>query len=92
MLPSKAEIDSIKVFYHGTSTHQPEIRWLKSVIGQVVAKDEHIIFELVGSIFTKWQFRNIPRVYVFPRHGFAPWHLQLFRLQKHAGDVDAFYQ
>jgi len=68
--PSPLKLENsgfIKVFYHGTVTHEKEIRWLKPVVEKIISKNEQIVFEFVGGAFVKRLFRGTPRVFVF--HG-----------------------
>lgn len=54
--------DICRVFYHGTASHGAEIRWLKPVIASVVARDERIVFEIVGGTAVWRHYRELPRV------------------------------
>jgi hypothetical protein len=51
-----------RVFYHGTASHGAEVRWLMPVIGDVLARDERLSFEIVGGGDVDRLYRGIPRV------------------------------
>lgn len=53
-----------RVFYHGTTSHWAEIRWLRDVIGEVMQRDERITFEIVGDHDVYSLYKGLPRVTV----------------------------
>jgi len=60
-----AEPDTVRrVFYHGSASHEAEIRWLQPVMAEVLRSDEHIHFEIIGGVDVYRLFRGIPRVTV----------------------------
>ncbi len=58
------ERDVRRVFYHGTGSHNPDIRWLRPVIGSLLAARERIHFEIVGGRSVAKLYRRLPRVTV----------------------------
>ncbi|MCG5514001.1 glycosyltransferase [Ectothiorhodospira shaposhnikovii] len=53
-----------RVFYHGSASHQAEIRWLRPVMETVLARDERVHFEIVGGRDVYRLYRGLPRVTV----------------------------
>ncbi len=54
----------ILVCYHGTGSHEREIKWLVPIIERVQARTDHVHFELVGAHAVHKLFRRLPRVSV----------------------------
>ncbi|BBB25113.1 hypothetical protein [Amphritea japonica] len=52
------------VFYHGSSSHMGEIRWLLPVIRKVLEQDESLVFEVIGDKKIRQLFSSLPRVNV----------------------------
>lgn len=61
---SGGDKDFCKVFYHATSSHRAEMHWLYPVVVEVLARDENIIFELVGDGDIRRFYRGLTRVNV----------------------------
>lgn len=53
-----------RVFYHGSASHDAEIRWLRPVMEEVLRRDERITFELIGGRDVYRLYRGLPRVNV----------------------------
>lgn len=53
-----------RVFYHGTASHDAEIRWLRPVMEEVLRRDERVVFEIVGGQDVHRLYRGLPRVTV----------------------------
>lgn len=62
--PLDTQVESIKVFYHGSASHQAEIEWLHPIIKEVLQKNPHIVFEIVGGQAVYRQFKSLGRVQV----------------------------
>ena len=65
--PKSPYIDSNKVktvFYHGSSSHMEEIRWLVPVISSVLEQDSSLVFEIIGNQKIRCLFSALPRVNV----------------------------
>lgn len=56
--------DVRRVFYHGSASHDAEIRWLRPVMEEVLRRDERIAFEIVGGQDVYRLYRGLPRVNV----------------------------
>jgi len=56
--------DTCKVFYHGSFTHEDEVRWLRPIIEEVLKKDQRISFDVVGKKETFKLYKGLPRVTV----------------------------
>ncbi len=66
VLPSPAAVraDECRIFYHGTSSHMAEIRWLRPVVEEVLRRDERLDFEIAGGREVHRMYRGVPRVTV----------------------------
>lgn len=52
------------ICYHGTASHQAELRWLPSVMSEVLAGKESLTFELFGDSAINKMYRHLPGVAV----------------------------
>jgi glycosyltransferase involved in cell wall biosynthesis len=66
VLPSPVEFPSnvCRVFYHGSASHNAEIRWLLPVVEQALRSEERMAFEIVGGLDVYRLYRGLPRVTV----------------------------
>ncbi|MEH6472467.1 MAG: glycosyltransferase [Halopseudomonas sp.] len=55
---------TIRLFYHGSASHNDEIRWLYPVIKTVLLNDERLSFEIIGGKEVNQMFRELPRTTV----------------------------
>lgn len=55
---------SCRVFYHGSASHDAEIRWLKPVLAEALQRDQRLVFEIIGSRKVWRLYRDLPRVNV----------------------------
>lgn len=53
-----------RVFYHGTASHDAEIRWLRPVVEAALDADGTLFFEIVGGAAIHRLYRGFPRVTV----------------------------
>lgn len=53
-----------RVFYHGSASHDAEVRWLRAVMEQVLCTDQRIVFEIIGGRDVQRLYRGLPRVTV----------------------------
>jgi Glycosyl transferases group 1 len=53
-----------RVFYHGSASHEAELRWLKQVMQEVLQRDEDISFEIIGDEAVRKLYQGLPRVSV----------------------------
>ena len=51
-------------FYHGSASHTEEIRWLVSVVEEVLERDPTFSFELIGNTKIRQLFAHLSRVHV----------------------------
>lgn len=58
------QTDVRRVFYHGSSSHEAEIRWLRPVMETALRLDERLTFEIVGGQEVYRLYRGLPRVSV----------------------------
>ncbi len=65
-LPSPVEnsADVRRVFYHGSASHDAEIRWLRPVMEEALRCDERMVFEIVGGGDVYRLYRGLSRVNV----------------------------
>lgn len=56
--------DVRRVFYHGTASHDAEIRWIRPVLDEVLRRDERITLEIVGGRNVHRMYRGMERVTV----------------------------
>lgn len=54
----------VRVVYHGTASHQPEIDWLHPVLAEVQRRCANTQVELFGELPVHRRFRDLPRVAV----------------------------
>lgn len=66
LLPSPVAgiTDARRVFYHGSASHDAEIRWLLPVMEEALCCDERMVFEIVGGGDVYRLYRGLPRVNV----------------------------
>ncbi len=62
--PLSLEDEYRRVFYHGSASHDAEIRWLYPVVGEALRRDERLTFEIVGGRDVYRMYRHLPRVTV----------------------------
>ena len=53
-----------RLFYHGTASHDAEIRWLRPVLEEALRRDERLALEIVGGRDVYRLYRGVPRVTV----------------------------
>lgn len=62
--PYTASNEIKTVFYHGSSSHIEEMRWLLPVINAVLEQDSSLVFEIIGDHKIRRLFSMLPRVNV----------------------------
>lgn len=61
-IPSSTARDCVSYFYHGSpSTHREDIDWLRAVVEQTQARDESLLFMVIGDRQVKALFADLPR-------------------------------
>jgi len=58
------EADIRRIFYHGTASHNPDIRWLFPVMAEVLGKNPRLALEIVGKRAVAALYKPLPRVTV----------------------------
>ncbi|MDP2902592.1 MAG: glycosyltransferase family 1 protein [Methylovulum sp.] len=53
-----------RIFYHGSASHQADIRWLRPVIAEVLQQDTNLVFEIIGGQAVYRLYKDLPRVNV----------------------------
>lgn len=65
ILPSPVSAqDACTIFYHGSATHEAEIRWLRPIVEEVLKRVDHASFEIVGGPSVQRLYRGLSRVTV----------------------------
>jgi hypothetical protein len=62
--PVTGPADVRRVFYHGSASHDREVRWLRPVLEEALRRDEGLAFELVGGRDVYRLYRELPRATV----------------------------
>lgn len=61
-MPGAMPDDIVRVFYHGTASHLPELRWLRPVVASLLKQAPQMHMELTApDKVAKW-YRGLPRV------------------------------
>ena len=63
-LPAPADDEIIRVFYHGSASHEAEIRWLHPVIAAALQAEPRLTFEIIGTAGVNRLYRCLPRTTV----------------------------
>ena len=69
--PLVQEPQTVRIFYHGTASHNREILWLEPIIRKVQSQCEHTSYETFGDKSVNRIYSKIPRVAVLHPMG---WH------------------
>jgi len=83
--PLKPVTESIKVFYHGSASHNAEIEWLLPVIRAVLARNVNVCFEIVGGQSVYQAFKGLPRVQVVHPMGWEAYQHFIQQPGRHIG-------
>lgn len=62
--PIKNPEQICRVFYHGSASHEDEIRWLHPIMQTVLKENSNIVFEIIGDTSVNKLYRSLPRVSV----------------------------
>lgn len=62
--PAAGQTDVRRFFYHGTASHEAEVRWLRPVVEEALRRDERLAFEIAGGRSVYRLYRGVPRVTV----------------------------
>jgi len=62
--PLLASDESVRVFYHGSASHEAEIRWLYPVIEAALQAEPRLTFEIIGAARVNRLYRRLPRTTV----------------------------
>lgn len=62
--PNPAGDGNIRVFYHGSASHQAEIDWLYPVMQTALEADPRLSFEIIGAAKVNRRYRRLPRTTV----------------------------
>ena len=52
----------VRVFYHGSASHNHELRWLKPIIAEVLARLPYVYVEIIGNAAVKRLYNGLDRV------------------------------
>lgn len=59
--PDHHKSNQVRLFYHGSASHQSEIDWLYPIVKEALNKDDRLSFEIVGDQKVNSQYRKIDR-------------------------------
>ncbi|EIC22583.1 glycosyltransferase family protein [Thiorhodovibrio frisius] len=62
--PDSAVGGNIRVFYHGSASHQAEIDWLYPVMQTALDAEPRLSFEIIGTAKVNRRYRRLPRTTV----------------------------
>jgi len=54
----------LRVFYHGSASHQADIHWLQPVLAEALHCDARLVFEIIGGQHVHRLYKDLPRVSV----------------------------
>lgn len=74
-----------RVFYHGSASHDAEIRWLRPVMEEVLRREERLVFEIIGGRDVYCLYRGLPRVNVVHPMKWPAYQAFLSRPGRHIG-------
>ncbi|BCN92763.1 hypothetical protein THMIRHAM_05480 [Thiomicrorhabdus immobilis] len=83
--PLKPMSNSIKVFYHGSASHNAEIEWLYPVIKEVLEQNSNLCFEIIGGQDVYKKFKTLPRVQVIHPMGWEAYQHFIQQPGRHIG-------
>ena len=83
--PIKPIKESVKVFYHGSASHNAEIEWLLPVIKTLLERNTHVCFEIIGGQSVYRLFKSIPRVQVVHPMGWEAYQHFIQQPGRHIG-------
>ncbi|WP_190275512.1 glycosyltransferase family protein [Allochromatium vinosum] len=63
-LPAPIVDEHVRVFYHGSASHEAEIRWLHPVIEAALQAEPRLSFEIIGTSRVNRLYRRLPRTTV----------------------------
>jgi hypothetical protein len=77
--------EPVHIFYHGTSVHMDEMRWLRPVIAEVLSACPLAHFEVIGDHEVNRLFRDLPRTRVLHPMGWLNYLSHCRAMQGHIG-------
>lgn len=83
--PVSSPCHVLRVFYHGTASHNAEIRWLRPVIAEVLRRNTNIAFEIVGGDDVYRLYRGLDRVTVIHPMKWSAYQCFLNAEKRHIG-------
>lgn len=86
-MPLAVSGDVCRVFYHGTSSHEHDIRWLQPVMAEALLRDERIAFEIVGDQRVHRLYSGLQRVTVVHQMKWPAYQIFLGMRGRHIGLV-----
>ncbi len=78
-VPITEKVKPLTVFYHGSSSHNAEIRWLLPIIEEVLNIRENVVFEVIGNTRVRQWFRGMDRVNVLHPMSWASYQALIHR-------------
>lgn len=75
----------IRVFYHGSASHQPEHAWLQKLMRRLLATDSAISFEVIADRALAKGYLGLPRTQIIPPMAWPSYRLFIERPGRHIG-------
>jgi hypothetical protein len=54
-------VTTVRLFYHGSASHQAELRWLRGWLGELLLAEEGLSLEIIADNATAARWRSLPR-------------------------------
>lgn len=83
--PVATPADVCRVFYHGSASHDADIRWLHPVVEAAMQRDERIAFEIIGGQDIYRLYKGLPRVTVVHPMKWTAYQTFLVLQERHIG-------
>lgn len=83
--PVNAPTQVRRVFYHGSASHETDIRWLKPVISEAMREESKLVFEIIGGPNVYRLYKDLPRVNVIHPMKWPAYQTFLSLQERHVG-------
>jgi len=77
--------ESVKIFYHGSASHNAEIEWLFPIVKTLVERNTAICFEIIGGQSVYKKFKSLPGVQVVHPMGWEAYQYFIQQPGRHIG-------
>lgn len=83
--PVSTPAQMCRVFYHGSASHDADIRWLRPVMAEALQRNEQLVFEIIGGQAIYRLYKNLPRINVIHPMQWPSYQAFLAMQQRHIG-------